>query len=125
LPDKYRYVRRESRDSVYRRDHGRCRYCGAVATELDHVDPSISDEEADYANSPANLVLACSACNKMKGRARIILTGAQLREYADTLDPGALFFIPLPISKRFFFGETWATLMDIIRDMRKKAHGGK
>jgi hypothetical protein len=46
-----------------RRDGGRCRYCGAPATELDHVKPY----SRGGLTVAANLVAACSPCNKSKG----------------------------------------------------------
>jgi 5-methylcytosine-specific restriction endonuclease McrA len=45
------------------RDRRTCRYCGAPATELDHVHPY----SRRGLTTAANLVAACSSCNKSKG----------------------------------------------------------
>jgi hypothetical protein len=50
-------------DSRYwRRDKGRCRYCGAPATTKDHVLPRTHGGKQDR-----NIVLACAKCNRRKG----------------------------------------------------------
>jgi len=51
------------RGAVLHRDDWTCRYCGAEATEVDHVAP----RARGGATSPANLVAACRPCNKKKG----------------------------------------------------------
>jgi hypothetical protein len=51
------------RGAVLDRDGWTCRYCGAEATEVDHVDP----RARGGATTPANLVAACRPCNKGKG----------------------------------------------------------
>lgn len=48
---------------VMDRDGYRCRYCGAVATELDHVKPY----SRGGLTIASNLVAACSLCNESKG----------------------------------------------------------
>ena len=45
------------------RDGHRCRYYGAVATQLDHVKPYRRDGLTVF----GNLVAACSLCNQSKG----------------------------------------------------------
>ena len=45
------------------RDGNRCHYCGAPATELDHVKPY----SRGGLTVATNLVAACSLCNKSKG----------------------------------------------------------
>jgi HNH endonuclease len=51
------------RCEVMQRDRHTCQYCGAPATELDHVMP-FSRHGWTTAD---NLVAACSLCNKSKG----------------------------------------------------------
>jgi hypothetical protein len=48
---------------VMQRDRHTCRYCGGSATELDHVKPY----SRGGLTMAANLVAACSLCNKSKG----------------------------------------------------------
>lgn len=54
---------RKIRAAVLRRDGHRCRYCGAPATHVDHVDPRKRGGDDD----PANLRAACAQCNLSKG----------------------------------------------------------
>jgi len=51
------------RRQVMHRDGNRCHYCGAPATELDHVKPY----SRGGLTVATNLVAACSLCNKSKG----------------------------------------------------------
>ena len=48
--------------SYWRRDRGLCRYCAAVATTKDHVEP-----RGHGGRQFRNIVLACWRCNKRKG----------------------------------------------------------
>lgn len=50
------------RSDVWRRDRGRCVYCGAFGNELDHIVP----RSKGGADSLDNLVLACRSCNHSK-----------------------------------------------------------
>ena len=63
LPRRASNVKHE----VLRRDHGRCRYCGAVVAReqrtFDHVVP----KSQGGTRTPGNTVLACAACNQRKG----------------------------------------------------------
>lgn len=56
---------RSLRAQVLLRDRGRCVYCGAPATHVDHVVPL----SRGGATHPANCVAACAACNLEKGAA--------------------------------------------------------
>lgn len=52
-----------TRIAVLRRDRHVCRYCGARATEVDHVEPwSRGGPTVSF-----NLVAACQRCNRLKG----------------------------------------------------------
>lgn len=50
------------RSFIFSRSGGKCVYCGAKATEIDHVVPKSSGGS----NSTYNLVAACRACNQKK-----------------------------------------------------------
>lgn len=51
------------RAAIFLRDDGECVYCGAMATEIDHVIPS-AHKGSDEAT---NLVASCHDCNHEKG----------------------------------------------------------
>lgn len=51
------------RTAVMRRDHGMCRYCGAPAAEIDHMDPWARGGLTVL----SNLAAACQRCNRSKG----------------------------------------------------------
>ena len=52
------------RNFIFGRSNGKCVYCGAKATEIDHVIPRSSGGT----NSTYNLVASCRKCNKLKGK---------------------------------------------------------
>jgi len=52
-----------TRRGVFARDGGRCVYCGAPATSLDHVVPRSRGGAHDW----ENVVSACRRCNHVKG----------------------------------------------------------
>ncbi len=60
-PKKARTLAREQREAIFTRDGGRCRLCGAPATEIDHIVGSSSDSE--------NLQAVCKPCNLAKAAA--------------------------------------------------------
>jgi len=64
-----------SRRGVLRRDAGRCAYCGAAATTIDHVLP----RSRGGADSWQNLVACCLRCNNIKGDRTPAEMGWQLR----------------------------------------------
>ena len=55
-----------SRNNVYARDEGKCRYCNAKLlrseAELEHYIPRSKDGKTDF----ENIVIACKACNSAK-----------------------------------------------------------
>lgn len=55
------------RDRIFRRDRGRCAYCGEVFPDeqltVDHVEPRMRGGD----QSEGNLVTACGPCNTRKG----------------------------------------------------------
>lgn len=50
------------RSFIFNRSNGKCIYCGAKATEIDHVIPRANGGT----NSTYNLVASCKSCNQMK-----------------------------------------------------------
>ena len=54
---------RNIRERVLERDGHRCRYCGALATHVDHVVPVVRGG----ASHDSNLAAACRTCNLEKG----------------------------------------------------------
>lgn len=64
-----------TRKAVFARDGGRCAYCGAAATSLDHVVP----KSRGGAHSWDNVVSACGRCNHVKADRGIAELGWRLR----------------------------------------------
>ena len=64
-----------TRKAVFARDGGRCVYCGAAATSLDHVVP----RSRGGAHAWENVVSACSRCNHIKADRGIAELGWRLR----------------------------------------------
>ena len=54
---------RNLRQHVLQRDRGRCRYCGRLASHVDHVVPVVRGGPTHE----SNLVAACADCNLEKG----------------------------------------------------------
>ena len=63
-----------TRKAVFARDGGRCVYCGAAATSLDHVVP----KSRGGAHSWDNVVSACGRCNHVKADRGIAELGWRL-----------------------------------------------
>jgi 5-methylcytosine-specific restriction endonuclease McrA len=64
-----------TRRAVFARDGGRCVYCGAAATSLDHVVP----RSRGGGHVWENVVSACARCNHLKGDRDIRSLGWRLR----------------------------------------------
>ncbi|MEX2291524.1 MAG: HNH endonuclease [Mycobacteriales bacterium] len=64
-----------TRKAVFARDGGRCVYCGAPATSLDHVVP----KSRGGAHTWENVVSACGRCNHVKADRGIAELGWRLR----------------------------------------------
>ena len=64
-----------TRKAVFARDGGRCVYCGAAATSLDHVVP----KSRGGSHTWDNVVSACSRCNHVKADRGIAELGWRLR----------------------------------------------
>ena len=64
-----------TRKAVFARDGGRCVYCGAAATSLDHVVPKSRGGPHTW----DNVVSACGRCNHVKADRDIAQLGWRLR----------------------------------------------
>ena len=64
-----------TRKAVFARDGGRCVYCGAAATSLDHVVPKSRGGPHTW----DNVVSACGRCNHVKADRGIAELGWRLR----------------------------------------------
>ncbi len=64
-----------TRKAVFARDGGRCVYCGAVATSLDHVVP----KSRGGSHTWDNVVSACGRCNHVKADRAVAEMGWRLR----------------------------------------------
>jgi 5-methylcytosine-specific restriction endonuclease McrA len=64
-----------TRRAVFARDGGRCVYCGAAATSLDHVVP----RSRGGAHAWENVVASCARCNHTKADRPIAELGWRLR----------------------------------------------
>ncbi|NYI08373.1 HNH endonuclease [Allostreptomyces psammosilenae] len=64
-----------TRRALFARDHGRCVYCGAVATSVDHVVP----RSRGGTHTWDNVVAACRSCNHLKADRPITELGWRIR----------------------------------------------
>ncbi len=64
-----------TRKAVFARDGGRCAYCGAIATSLDHVVP----KSRGGSHTWDNVVSACGRCNHAKADRAVSEMGWRLR----------------------------------------------
>ena len=64
-----------TRKAVFARDGGRCVYCGAAATSLDHVVPKSRGGPHTW----DNVVSACARCNHLKADRAVSEMGWRLR----------------------------------------------
>ena len=64
-----------TRKAVFARDGGRCAYCGAAATSLDHVVP----RSRGGAHTWENVVSACGRCNHVKADRGVAELGWRLK----------------------------------------------
>ena len=71
---------------IFGRSNGKCVYCGAKATEIDHVIPRSSGGT----NSTYNLVASCRACNQMKSNKTLKEFGKKMNKDYSHLKPKKL-----------------------------------
>ena len=74
------------RSFIFSRSNGKCVYCGAKATEIDHVIPRASGGT----NSAYNLVASCRACNQMKSNLSLKEFGKLVGKDFSKIEPKAL-----------------------------------
>lgn len=74
------------RSFIFSRSGGKCVYCGAKATEIDHVVPKSSGGS----NSTYNLVAACRACNEKKSNLSLKEFGKLVGKDFSKIEPKAL-----------------------------------
>jgi 5-methylcytosine-specific restriction endonuclease McrA len=61
-PAEERKLTSAERQAIFERDGGRCRSCGAPATEVDHIGAPVGGD----INHPDNLQALCSKCHRKK-----------------------------------------------------------
>ncbi len=64
-----------TRRALFARDRGRCGYCGAPASTVDHVVPRSRGGRHEW----ANVVVACARCNHVKADRTVSELGWRLR----------------------------------------------
>ena len=74
------------RDFIFNKTNGRCSYCGAKATEIDHVIPRAQGGT----NSVHNLTPACRACNEKKSNQTLKEFGKTMNKDYSHLEPKKL-----------------------------------
>ena len=74
------------RSFIFSRSGGKCVYCGAKATEIDHVIP----KSKGGTNSAYNLVASCRACNQMKSNKTLKEFGKIMNKNFSHLEPKKL-----------------------------------
>ena len=74
------------RSFIFNRSDGKCVYCGAKATEIDHAIPRSSGGT----NSVHNLVASCRACNQMKSNLTLKAFGKKMNRDYSHLEPKKL-----------------------------------
>ena len=74
------------RSFIFSRSGGKCVYCGAKATEIDHVVPRANGGT----NSIYNLVASCRACNQMKSNLTLKAFGKMMNKDYSRLEPKKL-----------------------------------
>ena len=74
------------RSFIFGRSNGKCVYCGAKATEVDHIVPRSNGGT----NSTYNLVASCRACNQMKSNLSLKAFGKKMNKDYSHLEPKKL-----------------------------------
>lgn len=77
---------KELRSFVFSRSDGKCVYCGAKATEIDHVIP----RSKGGTNSTYNLVASCRSCNEKKSNLTLKAFGKLMGRDYSHLEPRKL-----------------------------------
>ena len=74
------------RNFVFSKTKGRCSYCGAEATEIDHIVP----KSKGGSNSTYNLTPACKTCNQIKSNLSLKEFGKTMNKDFSHLEPKKL-----------------------------------
>lgn len=74
------------RSFIFGRSNGKCVYCGAKATEIDHVVPKANGGT----DSTYNLVASCRTCNQMKSNLSLKEFGKKMNKDFSSLEPKKL-----------------------------------
>lgn len=74
------------REFIFSKTKGRCSYCGAKATEIDHIVPRAKGGS----NSTYNLTPACKLCNEMKSNLSLKEFGKKVGKDFSKLEPKKL-----------------------------------
>ena len=74
------------RSFIFNRSGGKCVYCGAMATEIDHIIPRANGGT----DSTYNLVASCRACNQMKSNLTLKAFGKIAGKNFSKLEPKKL-----------------------------------
>ena len=74
------------RSFIFNRSNGKCVYCGAKATEVDHVIPKAKGGT----NSSYNLVASCRSCNQKKSNLSLKAFGKKMNKDYSHLEPKKL-----------------------------------
>ena len=74
------------RSFIFNRSNNKCVYCGAKATEIDHIIPRAKGGT----NSTYNLVASCRACNQMKSNLTLKAFGKMMNKDYSRLEPKKL-----------------------------------
>ena len=77
---------KELRSFIFSRSNGKCVYCGAEATEIDHVIPRSNGGT----NSVYNLVASCKSCNQIKSNLSLKEFGNIMNKDYSHLEPKKL-----------------------------------
>ena len=77
---------KELRSFIFSRSNGKCVYCGAKATEIDHVIP----RSKGGTNSVYNLVASCRSCNEKKSNLSLKEFGKKVGKDFSKLEPKKL-----------------------------------
>ena len=94
-----------TRRAVFARDGGRCVYCGAAATSLDHVVP----RSRGGAHTWENVVASCARCNHTKADRAIGRPGLAVRHTAESPVRDGLAGARIPQSRTRVGRPTWTT----------------
>lgn len=74
------------RSFIFSRSNGKCVYCGAEATEIDHIVPRSNGGT----NSTYNLVASCRSCNQIKSNLSLKDFGKKMNRDYSRLEPKKL-----------------------------------